>query len=119
MNAIRPPSGFGIGRIGGKTGIIRLATSNHGNAGELPTAQYQISHSTCVIQKVSALPERQFVQIADNKAVAKVRLHGALFRTDGINTLEITSHVAVGTAQILGKRVRGQQVETVREAFVN
>ena len=51
--------------------------------------------------------------------MAKVRLHRTFFRGDIVGVLDLCADVSVRGSQVLGERVRGENVEPIGEPFVH
>ena len=64
------------------------------------------------------MANRDFVEVAYRQPLPQIRSDRSVLQIGEVGILHIAADVAIGVSQVLGKGVRRQHIEAVREAFV-
>src|SRR6516165_277255 len=108
----------GVAQVTGHTRSQRFSALYGGYPRQLPSTQKRIHYGACVRQKVAVAADRQLIQIADGKAVAKIRHYRTMLQIRPIRILDKSANIAIGVAHIVGIGVGSEEVQSISEALV-
>jgi len=102
-----------VAEIAGHSGGKCLTALCAGNAADLPSANDCIGNTSQVSKELPPTANWQLIDVAHHEPVPKIRQHWAVLPLGMVRVLDLGAYVSIGISQIVGKRVRGEEIESV------
>src|SRR5439155_20403703 len=102
-----------IAEIAGHARGERFAALRACNTSNLPPADDCVSNAPQITQEMPSPANWQLVDVAHHETVPEIRQYRAILSLRVVCILDGRAHVTIGVPQIVGQRIRGEEVKSV------